>query len=85
MHLGVCIYTNPGTQSQFLSGIVLVWIQFSFSKTGCFNKAKEPGQSYYLPVAVGIDEFVHLGIMLTKGKLHTPQSSKTGALPPDTF
>ena len=38
-------------QDQFLGGVQLVSIQFSFSLTGCITKAKEPNLSYYIPIA----------------------------------
>ena len=44
----------------FLSGVRLVWNQFSLSKTSCQTKAKEPRLLYYLPVAEErrTDEFI---------------------------
>ena len=41
------------TQGQFLNGVKLICIQFSFSKIGCLTKAKEPRQPYYLPLVSG--------------------------------
>ena len=53
-----CMYlSNPSPMSKmwhkvnFLSGKKLVWIQFSFSLSGCLTKAKEPTLHYYLPIA----------------------------------
>ena len=53
----VCIYVFTNSpyeqdviQCQFLRG---VWIQFSFSLTGCCTKVKEPSLPYYLPIARG--------------------------------
>ena len=38
------------TQGQFFSGILLIWISFSF-KTSCHAKTKELSLPYYLPIA----------------------------------
>ena len=40
-------------QCQFLNGVKLVWIQFSFSFTGCHTKVKDPSILYYLHIAEG--------------------------------
>ena len=45
-------------QGQFLNREKLVWIQFSFSETGCRSKAKEPSVLYYLPVAGGKNRWI---------------------------
>ena len=46
--------SNPSlTESQFPSGVQLVWIQFSFSKTDCFTKSKEVSWIYYLLITGG--------------------------------
>ena len=39
------------TQGQFLSGVKLIWIQFSFSLTVSLTKAKEPSLPFYLAIA----------------------------------
>ena len=60
-----CKYlTNPRgkdvTQGQFLSGIMLVWIWFSFSLTGCLIKPKEHSLANYLPITgCRADGFMH--------------------------
>ena len=53
--LEIYIYTSTlkwqdTTQGQFLSGVQLIWLQFSFSKFGYLIKAKEPSLSYCLPI-----------------------------------
>ena len=37
------------SQGQFLSGVQLVWIQFSFFSTACVIKTTEPSLFHYLP------------------------------------
>ena len=40
-------------QGKFSSRVQLVWIQFSFSKTDCYSRTKEPSLIYYLSIARG--------------------------------
>ena len=44
-------YKQVVTQSQSLSQEKLVWIQFSFSKSGCLSEAKELSLPCYLLIA----------------------------------
>ena len=39
------------TTSKFLSEVLLVGLQFSFSLTGCLAKVKEPSLRYYFRIA----------------------------------
>ena len=54
MYVLVCIYPTPPheqdvTQGQFLSGVEQVWIEFTFSLTGCH--AKVPSLPFCLHIA----------------------------------
>ena len=40
-------------QGQFLIGVLLVWIQSSFSEIGCLTKSSEPTLSYSCPIVRG--------------------------------
>ena len=53
------IFTNPSaragydTRSIFMRSLTGLNLEYSFSKTSCLTKAKDPSLSYYLPIAGG--------------------------------
>ena len=52
MYLSTFPHKQDVTQGQFLSGVLQVWIEFSF-KTNCHTKVKETSLPYNLPLAGG--------------------------------
>ena len=60
------------TWVQFLNGVKLVWIQFSFSLTGCLTKTIELSLPYYLDIAGGWrDGFMPFPSALEQSKTQT--------------
>ena len=51
MYLSTSLYKKDVTQGQFFKwNVIGLNSEFSFSKTGCYTKAEELSQPYYLPI-----------------------------------